>query len=302
MARFCLAAILMSVSSLSSTQSVHAQNSDWEAAERTTGAASVQASELRPVQLSPYRGIVAIDNVFYTQSPGSTRAVIYSPMLRFEHRPRPMFYLGARIGLSHLNVSTPSSTSGVTNPSNLELSGGYILELGTYPSLYELRIGGRFTVPTLHPDGTDERLNVGAASAVRLSRDLWMWAPRTASLTLPVSFRTKSRIHFAAELEIAALISLEDPDDDSEAVVQLLLEGGYRVLPQLLAGAGLSMVALPTFDGDQFQSAIGAFLRANFSGIHVGGEFWMNLDDPLGFAFDDDGFWGLTITLGVGLP
>ena len=84
--------------------------------------------------------------------------------------------------------------------------------------------------------------------------------------------------------------------------VQALVEAGYKVIEPLTLGAGLSFVGLLTGRDDLMQTALTFFARADLSGFLLEGQLWMNLDPPYGFAFDTDGYWGLIVTLGVGLP
>ena len=60
---------------------------------------------------------------------------------------------------------------------------------------------------------------------------------------------------------------------------------------------------MPTGDGDTFQSALSLLADlALGEGAGIYARLWMNLDDPNGFAFDDDGVWGMTGGVRFGLP
>jgi len=59
-----------------------------------------------------------------------------------------------------------------------------------------------------------------------------------------------------------------------------------------LAGRA-SLAYYPTFDGDDFQSALTFYLRYVVVTDSIGARFVINLDSPQGFSFDREGVWGL---------
>ncbi len=67
-------------------------------------------------------------------------------------------------------------------------------------------------------------------------------------------------------------------------------------------GLGLDLdAARPSDDGDNAQLAIEPYARFNFGVPFVRVGFLMNLDEPRGFAFSENGIWGLRVEGGASL-
>jgi hypothetical protein len=54
----------------------------------------------------------------------------------------------------------------------------------------------------------------------------------------------------------------------------------------------------PMSDAEGYLALV-PFVRLNLEGGFVEARLYMNLDDPLGFAFDDYGYWSLSVSGGV---
>lgn len=277
-----------------------AQEVSWETVETTEPAnPDAPPTDLRPVQLRPFRGAFTLENGFYTQAPGGLRAIVYSPLLGVAFRPTERLELSARMGLVGVVLRDEVGRS-TWEPGNLELAAKWVGELGRYPALWEIGTGGAVAAPIARTDGGAERVTLRTGPGIRALRDTWLWAEDAAALMGLFFLQSLSRVHFRVQTEMAFSIPARDSGDFAISM-QLLLEGGYRVVPELVIGGGYSQVIFLGYLDDFAQSALTAFARADLDGFLLGGQLWLNLDDPYGLAFDDDGFWGLMVTLGVGL-
>ena len=85
--------------------------------------------------------------------------------------------------------------------------------------------------------------------------------------------------------------------DDSDILLQIGGEAGLR-LGMVELGARLQLVWIPTGDGDTAQTAVEPYALFDLKPGFVRFGLLMNLDEPLGFAFDDYGHWGVRLAAG----
>jgi len=296
----------------------NAQQDDWERLEREHGretfAPENETTTLRPVEAHPYRGWISADFAFFTRAyEGDLRLSVLSPDVGFEFRATPSFLVTGFFGAATIFEKLSDESESATRWGNPVIGGRYVRELGTWPRLFELQVGVEVAPPaaTLSDDllGLENQALV-FATGVRGGRDFWRWAPDTFSVVVPARFETLvQRLHLVAAVDLGVLVPVRVEDGferDTEVALQVLVEGGYAVVEPLTLGGGLSAAGVVTADGDQFQTALTLFARLDVGGFRLGGELWMNLDDPFGFAFDGDdfadpGIWGLIFHLAAGL-
>lgn len=288
--------------------SAEAQHEDWETIEDTGAADEDVGTErvpLRPVVLDPYPGELRLEAAFFTRDVDGTQTSLVSPFAEADYRFHEHAEMVVQMGAAWAKIDEESAA----RPGNLLLGGRFVQELGTYPWLFEVKAGLEVALPTALLDEDDDfvdnalRLAAwGGASSMRGSRDAWLWTPDRLSLVVPVAFVSRhSALHLEASLDVGTLISIEG--EDPEVAVQFLIEGGWRIAETFLLAAAFSGSAVPTADGDTFQSALSLLADlALGEGAGIYARLWMNLDDPNGFAFDDDGIWGMTGGVRFGLP
>lgn len=59
------------------------------------------------------------------------------------------------------------------------------------------------------------------------------------------------------------------------------------------------MHLLPTNEGDAAQLFVEPFVRVDLGPLMLSTRLMMNLDEPLGFAFDSGKYWGLHVGAGL---
>lgn len=147
--------------------------------------------------------------------------------------------------------------------------------------------------------------NVALAAGSRGGLDLWRYAPETFSL-----FAEVQGSHAFDELFVefrgglGALIGT-DEDSETELVIQALGRLGYG------AGAvrpfiGVTMLVVPTEyrsaadqDNDVFQLGVQLGLIAQLGSSRLDFHLHLNIDEPMGFSFDDDGIFGAQVAVTV---
>jgi hypothetical protein len=145
---------------------------------------------------------------------------------------------------------------------------------------------------TIDPEG-EFAFALGTGYYARSGHDIGLWAPETLSLVTP------SHVEFGDQFVVTGDggLGLHVPTDggDVELSVQLDPGFGYYVNPTVLVGARLPFVWFPTESGSgatfvalepygRFDVSETAFVNARFT---------LNLDEPLGFSFDDGKIWAL---------
>jgi hypothetical protein len=193
---------------------------------------------------------------------------------------------------------------------------------------WRLRVGGGIALPAAPSEGNATSVAYYSAATHGLG-ELWLWAPQRLSIVayaiveaVPVEY-----LYIEGALRPAVLIPVESdtsavPGDnagDADFVVDASIAVGFRH-DFVLAGVRVRGVFLPTIDDslDQAQTSMEIFLRGTFpveqiEGLMAFGEWRlvMNLDDDLGFAFDQldcptanacGGVWGMFFAFGVGRP
>ncbi len=187
---------------------------------------------------------------------------------------------------------------------------------------WRFRFGAGATIPA-GLTSSDARLASFYGAAVRGGSELWLWAADRVSAVGLLQLQLMPLDFFYLELgaEGAAMFSVYTgeastaPDNVAQAVA-LSTGGDVDATIQLRAAAALRddnfmgglrfrSVITPTLDANTTQSSLEAFLRGTLrlddSSIELFAEasFLVNLDPPLGFAFEPLGVWGAGLSFGL---
>jgi hypothetical protein len=189
-------------------------------------------------------------------------------------------------------------------PGNLAL-GSYYARGGDGSVLWTVGAGGQLVLPTAQydVDTGGEFAAVVSSASVHGFEDLWLYAPKTLSF-VPGGYARMAlgKLFVNGRLDLGIMVPTDGGDANAHTF-QMRVEAGYRGGESLRLGVGYTNVVLwgAGYSGaDRSQSALRLFVRADIKILTVGCEFVMNLDDPIGFAFDD-GIWGLVSTIGISL-
>jgi hypothetical protein len=173
---------------------------------------------------------------------------------------------------------------------NLQLGVNYLKAQGPL----RMKIGGALQYGLWTIDPSDDMLGSLAFGAyARGGQDISLWAPEVLSLVTP------SRIEYGGQVVFSGDggLGLHVPTDggDVEVSVQLSPGAGFYASETVLLGARFPFAWYPTESGSsatflafepygRFDVSDTAFLNARFT---------LNLDEPLGFSFDDGRIWAL---------
>ena len=175
---------------------------------------------------------------------------------------------------------------------NLQIGVNYLRAEGPL----RMKIGGaaQYGPWTIDPE-TEFAFSLAFASAARGGQDIGLWATETLSLVTP------SRVEYGDQFVGTGDggLGLHIPTDggDVEMSVQINPGFGYYAQPTVLIGARLPFVWFPTQSGSgatflafepygRFDVSDTAFVNARFT---------VNIDEPLGFSFDEGKIWALHV-------
>lgn len=203
----------------------------------------------------------------------------------------------------HLGLATLREAVGANSRTTVRIGNPAIecLYRSSTPSV-EFAIGQGFALPLamLGDRPYDGASTLGLAMAIDGNRNRWLWLPDAFSIYVPVrvAWTMLPRLRLESEAAAVTYVSSANP-----GVVAL----GFQGLVGLAYAVGRSWFGLnvqgTTFvvEGDQDLTQVALVPRTHldFGGWFTDARFVLNIDPPLGFAFDDGGIWGLFIAFGV---
>lgn len=256
---------------------------------------------------------VGLDLAFHTQK----NLTVLGALLEGELQVADSIVIGARVPLATGFVDVAFFGSEFA---------GFKAELGN-PELgvaYQRRsdslvysVGGALTLPVATTDASSpsdvaetlaEAIVRSAVAGTYGLRDSWLWGVDFFSIVAPMKLEYRSEAHLlvVADAALALMIPLRDRADNpstSSTDVALQARAGVGYASESLdAGVALGVAAVPTQDdanADVAQTALEPFVKARFGDGYVESRLTVNLDHPLGFAFDEDRIWGLHVGAGA---
>jgi hypothetical protein len=246
-----------------------------------------------PDALAPERATLFGELGFGTSSMGKTSLTSLSIAFGARFKVAEPIALSVDWGFSDLSISASgrsASGGGIGNPF---VAFHYLLSVDRGV----LDFGAGLAAP-LSSDELGDVIANQYASAIHGGFNLWQWSPNSVlPMVVPVrgAFDWDSA-RLAFDTALAVYVPLEgDADTDVH------LQAGVQAGPAFGAvefGARFQVFASITDDGDNAQLSTGPYVRAAFGSAFVGGWLCLNLDEPLGFAFDEGKVWGLLATGG----
>jgi len=237
---------------------------------------------------------------FYTNSfepSGDQSAVSFGFGARY--RPIEQLELDLTLGFAWAQQSLTVPPGITSENTELNLANPTVgVSFVSFRQRMRFRVGGALALPV----GNDsDYLAMFFASAMEGFWDLWLWAPERLGLVAP--FRIEGDVSLAVtlffEAALAAMIDVGDGDRDTLFDVQLAGGAEFHLSESFVLGLRLQGVYLVNdgigTDDSTFQAALEPYLRVEFGGGFVFARVMMNLDRPLGFAFDEGRFWGLFV-------
>lgn len=278
---------------------------DTTDAEDTPGDATAAPEEEMPPPSPRPKSEIGLELVFHSHGRSWGSEFDFSPMLRANIQLLDMIMVEARWGLAYASQApSVGDTVSSVRVGNVWLAGYYTRAFGKL----RLRAGLGFTIPLASiPSPTNPKyvvagLALGGASAARGQLSLWTFAADSFTVALPIvgaDYPVAENLTAGAEVSSSYVIYLgDDPMIESNVLLRLAIWGAYH-FGMLQAGLRLESVWLPTASGDNAQLSIEPFARIDYGLAFARVGFVMNLDRPLGFAFDQSGYWGLRLEGGV---
>jgi hypothetical protein len=131
------------------------------------------------------------------------------------------------------------------------------------------------------------------SAAARGAQDAGLWAPETLTILAPARIEYGHRLAFTGDAALAGHI----PTDGGDFDFSVLLAPGvaYGVSDSILIGARLPMVFMLTDSSDMAQLGFEPNARFDLGRAFINTRFTLNLDEPLGFSFDEGRVWGLHV-------
>jgi hypothetical protein len=210
----------------------------------------------------------------------------------------PRFELEGILPFAYANTPDPDVPAGIVvlgdDDDGFEIGNPYI---GI--NLFDERL--RWSLGVGLPVAADGYTPLGAAWFTRGLQDPHLWLPDTLSFVGRLRAEAGNDVTLA--FDGAAIVAVPTGDDDGRDVEIFLQPAGeliVRVARPTSFGARLSLQWAVTGDGDRAQLALAPFLQQDFGASYLNLQLLMNLDEPLGFAFDEGRYWGLFVGFGSG--
>ena len=111
---------------------------------------------------------------------------------------------------------------------------------------------------------------------------------------------TKDALRDKVVLGADAAVGLHIPTGDGDMEVSLQIDPGvgFWASNTVLVGGRVPVAWIPTSEGDNAQIAIEPYTRIDFGSAYFNARFTVNIDEPLGFAFDEGKIWALHLGFG----
>ncbi|MBW2463830.1 MAG: hypothetical protein JRH11_19425 [Deltaproteobacteria bacterium] len=163
-------------------------------------------------------------------------------------------------------------------------------------------IGLTLPLTNLYDEGFDDVFAYGYALALHGAWDAHLVLPQTLSvpITGEIQFRTPILL-LGADGGLIPLFSVPKSGDAGDPVVAIQLGAfaAFTPIPELAAGLRFQVVGFFGNGGEEGFVALVPFVRGEVGRGFIEGRFYMNLDDPYGFSFDDGKIWSVSVDAGA---
>jgi len=232
---------------------------------------------------------------FESPALGTISGVVLGPQLeaRYEHRLGLHLYAGAHLLLAPSLTETTLTME--TTEAHLVLGNPY---LGASHRWGSVRVGGMLFAPLTNATRVETSLGMGM-----FSLSPWAWFREQLTLLGTLEWENPITPEFTLTLEGRAGLtySLEDSSETSFAI-EAIARLGYRLSAKLRLFTAATLVYNENVPDEFDSSQLGLLLGGSWvqNGVRVEVALSMPIDDPLGFAFSNDGVFGLQLALGWG--
>lgn len=152
-------------------------------------------------------------------------------------------------------------------------------------------------------DSVLQAVNVAMATGARGLFDMWRYAPDTLSLFVEFQGAVDYDSLYLDFRAGAGLLIAIDSDADTELTLQVLGRIGYGNMVRPFIGLGLVLIPTETSglsgEEDAFQLGVQAGALIELGAARIDAFLQLNIDEPAGFSFDDDGIIGVHVAATV---
>ncbi len=161
-----------------------------------------------------------------------------------------------------------------------------------------LRLGFGLAVPIAEASSPLETTTLLTASAAHGFFETWLWENETLSVVMSCDYsgNAQDRLRVSARADLATLTSTGSRSGATTLFAQWAVGLAY------VDGAtqiGLRLLSAWFPSQDVFQLSLRPFLEYAMRSFYLRAALHLNLDEPLGFAFDEGRYWGLLLTAGL---
>ncbi|MEO1232917.1 MAG: hypothetical protein AAFZ18_28890 [Myxococcota bacterium] len=232
---------------------------------------------------------VYVDVGFNTRNPGGANLTTWTPNLGLFAAVDDNIAISADWGLTTFSVDEVDLENPGVKPLNPFVAAHLTPQIGDF----SLRLGLGLAIPVA--EGSDEaslRL-YESARAIRGSWDPWLYATETISVAIParVAWQPLNLVRLAAEGAAFLMIATDGSGERlgfQGALEAALVFDGFEV------GARIQGVRP---QDEVTRAAFEPFAAVGVGPVWLRGRLTMNLAEPDGFAFDEDGIWGAHLGL-----
>jgi hypothetical protein len=234
---------------------------------------------------------------FYNWSPGPMSIWSFSAIVGGGYKLQENLELEAMLPLSFFSASGGIEDETGAAVGNLHLGANFV---GTKDVL-RYKVGGALQwAPWTIDPGQNFALALATGFAARSIHDGGLWLPETLSIVAPARVETGDQLVLGADAQVGVHIPTGS-GGDVELSLQLDPGVGFWASETVLVGGRIPIVWVPTGAGDNAQIAVEPYARFDFGSAFFNTRFTLNIDDPLGFSFDDGKVWALHLGFGAAI-
>jgi hypothetical protein len=244
---------------------------------------------------------------FFGDAVGINDLAVLSPQLRFAGRVTDALELQGGWGFTTGSADVPGDGRAFV-PGNPYIGAYFVHQNIGVPELRDTRLsiraGGGMALPAAGTDTPEERALVRGATGVRGMWNRWKWLPDRTTVRGRVRLDGEVNRAFVWAVEGGMHVMFDTGDEARDTLfdMQLGSELGGRVRNWVFGGR-IQMVwaaeGNPRYRGDFVQFALSPFVRFDNYDAFFQASLLMNLDDPLGFGFEEEGLYGLRVAAGA---
>lgn len=224
---------------------------------------------------------------FMPWSPGPVSVWSFSAIAGGGYKLQENLELEGQLPLSFFSASGGTDEEIGAAVGNLHLGANFV---GAKDAL-RYKVGGALEwAPWTIDPSPNFATALGLGGFARSLHDLGLWSPETLSIVAPARVETGDKIVLGADAAVGVHVPTGS-GGDVELSLQLDPGVGFWASETVLVGGRIPIVFVPTSDGDNAQVAIEPYARFDLGTAFLNTRFTLNIDEPLGFSFDESRVW-----------